>query len=182
MAKSKDMIGDNSGKEEKKRRVLFGYYHRKDREIVQKIRGLNEQKKENRKNANASGFTSQKLDHYLKAFEAEDQQKAVDRLNSDRENLRWLGLIKDDPNGDLLSDRASDEQMIHAKGFHAGLTGLDGVSGYSAGSVEDKTWLEAYHAGRKEYETEIPDILARIEDKASKEAPPDGDDPFAKGK
>ena len=176
-------IGDNS-KAEKERRVLFGYYHRKDRDIAAKIRELNEQKKSNRQNAKASGFPAAKLDHYLKSFLAEDQQKPVDKLKSETENLAWLGLIPDQSiKGDLFSqgDRVDKEQMVQAKGFHAGLNGLDRVSGYDAGSSDDKLWLASWDAGRAEYETEIPDILARIEAEASKEepAPSPDEEPFA---
>lgn len=178
-------IGDNS-KAERERRILFGYYHRKDRDIAAKIRELNEQKKSNRQNAKASGFPAAKLDHYLKSFMAEDQQKPVDKLKSEMENLVWQGLIPDQSiKGDLFSqgDRVDQEQLIQAKGFHAGLNGLDRVSGYDAGSSDDKLWLGSYDAGRAEYDTEIPDILARIEAAASKEepAPSEGDDPFSDG-
>jgi hypothetical protein len=169
-------IGDNT-KAERERRVQFSYYHQKDRDIAAKIRALNEEKKSNRQNAKAAGFAAQKLDHYLKAFLAEDQQKPVDKLKSERENLIWLGLIPDTLQGDLLtSDRVDQEQMIAAKGFHAGLNALDRVSNYSAGSSEDKHWLESYDLGRKEYETTIPDIMARINAEADKEAPPADDD------
>ncbi|ASY62491.1 hypothetical protein SJ05684_c10330 [Sinorhizobium sojae CCBAU 05684] len=174
------MIGDNS-KAERERRVLFAYYHKKDRDIAAKIKALGEEKKSNRQNAKASGFPAQKLDHYLKAFQAEDHQKPVDKLKSERENLEWLGYIPATSGGDLLSqmDRVDGEQMIRAKGFHAGLTGLDRVSGYDAGSVDDKLWLDSYDAGKAEYESDIPDILARINAAASKEEPPaDGSDPF----
>jgi hypothetical protein len=175
------MIGDNADKAERERRILFAHYHRKDRDLAAQIKALNEDKKSNRQNAKASGFPAQKLDHYLKTFLAEDQQKPVDRLVSDRQNLIWLGLIPD-TNGDLLAqaDRVDNEGMIRAKGFHAGLTGMDRVSGFDGGSVDDKMWLESYDAGRSEYETQIPDIIARINAEASKEAPePDGDDPFS---
>ena len=175
------MIGDNTDKAERERRILFAHYHRKDRDLAAQIKALNEDKKSNRQNAKAAGFSSAKMDHYLKSFQAEDQQKPVDKLQSDRENLAWLGLIPD-TSGDLLTqvDRVDNEGMIRAKGFHAGLTGMDRVSGYDGGSVDDKLFLESYDAGRSEYETEIPDIIARINAEASKEAPePDGDDPFA---
>lgn len=177
-------IGDNSEKAARERRLLFSYYHRKDRDIAAQIRELAEQKKSNRQNAKASGFPAQKLDHYLKSFMAEDQQKPVDKLRSETENLAWLGLIPDQSvNGDLLTkrDRVDGEQMIQARGFHAGLNGLDRVSGYDAGSADDKLWLASYDAGKAEYETAIPDILARIEAEASKEEPPveAGGDPFA---
>lgn len=174
-------IGDNSSKAEKERRVLFGHYHRKDRDIAAKIRELNEQKKSNRQNAKASGFPSAKLDHYLKSFMAEDQQKPVDKLKSETENLAWLGLIPDQSiKGDLFSkgDRVDQEHMIRAKGYHAGLNGLDRVSGYDAGSADDKLFLESYDAGKSEYDTELPDILARIQATSSKEEPPSEDDPF----
>ncbi len=68
--------------------------------------------------------------------------------------------------------------MVQAKGFHAGLNGLDRVSGYDAGSSDDKLWLASWDAGRAEYEAEIPDILARIQAAATKEEPASGDDPF----
>lgn len=165
-------------KAERERRVLFSHYHKKDRSIAAKIRELQEEKRANRQNAKANGFPDQKLDHYLKTFEAEDQQKPVDRLKSDRENLSWLGLIPDVSNGDLLADRATKEEMVRASGFHAGLTGLERRSKYDGGSSDDKLWLESYDAGRQEFETEIPDILARIDAEASKEAPPSDGDPF----
>lgn len=176
-------IGDNSEKAARDRRVLFGYYHRIDRDLAAKVRELNEQKKSNRQNAKASGFPAQKLDHYLKSFMAEDTQKPVDKHLSEAENLQWLGLIPDTSGGDLLkqADRVDHECMVRAKGFHAGLNGLDRVSGYDAGSSDDKIWLESFDAGKSEYDTNIPDILARIDDAANKEeasASEYGKDPF----
>lgn len=174
------LAGDNT-KVERERRVSFSYYHRKDRDIAAQIRELNEQKKSNRQNAKAAGFPAQKMDHYLKSFNAEDQQKPVDKLKSERENLIWLGYINEDPQGDLLSKRVSGEQLVQAKGFHAGLNGLDRVSGYDGGSSDDRLWLESYDAGRKEYDTVLPDVLARAQAAASKEEAPatPGEDPFA---
>ncbi len=174
-------IGDNT-KAERERRVLFAFYHKKDRDIAAQIKALQAEKSSNRQNAKASGFPAQKLDHYLKSFNAEDHQKPVDKLKSDREDLEWLGYIPATSGGDLLAqiDRVGNEQLIQAKGFHAGLTGLDRVSGYDGGSVDDKLWLESYDAGKREYDTEIPDIMARITAAQSKEESPASgeDDPF----
>lgn len=169
--------GHNSELSEKDRQKLFSYYHQKDRDIAARIKALGEEKKANRQNAKASGFQASKLDHYLKSFLAEDQQKPVDKLKSDRENLAWLGLIPD-TGGDLLKqvDRVDGDQLIQAKGYHAGLTNLDRVSGYDGGSADDKLWLEAYDAGKSEYETDIPDILARIEATRTNEEPAADDD------
>ncbi|MCA0341144.1 MAG: hypothetical protein LCH99_15635 [Proteobacteria bacterium] len=175
------IIGDNT-KAERERRVLFGYYHRKDRDVAAEIRLLNEQKKANRQNAKAAGFPAAKLDHYLKSFLAEDQQKPVDKLKSETENLAWLGLIPDQSvKGDLFStgDRVDKEQMIQARGFHAGLNGQDRASGYDGGSADDKLWLASYDAGKAEYEAEIPNLLARAEAARTNEEPaPDTDNPF----
>lgn len=174
-------VGHNTEKAERERRVLFAFYHKKDRDLAAQIKALQAEKSSNRQNAKASGFPAQKLDHYLKSFNAEDHQKPVDKLKSERENLEWLGYIPATSGGDLLTqiDRVDGEQMIQAKGFHAGLTGLDRVSGYDGGSVDDKLWLESYDAGKREYDTEIPDIMARIEAAQSKETPePTGGNPF----
>lgn len=178
-------IGDNS-KEERARRVTLAHYHRKDRDCDARASAIAAEKKENRLNAKAAGIPSSQLDHLLKSFKAEDQQKPVDKLKRDMENLAYLGLIPDPTvKGDLFTrvDRVDNEGMIRAKGFFAGLNGLDRVSGFDAGSSDDKLWLESYDAGKREYETEIPDIMARIEAATSKEEPPpaEGDDPFSDG-
>ncbi|WP_240535467.1 hypothetical protein [Rhizobium freirei] len=135
-------------------------------------------KKANRKNANAHGISSAKLDHYLKSVIADDKQKVVDKLYSERQNLEWMGLIPKTTGGDLLSqgERVTGEPLIRASGFQAGLLGNDRVSGHMAGTDEDHWWLTSYDEGRKEYETKIPDLLARIEANEDKEAPPADDD------
>lgn len=167
------------------RQKLFAHHFRRELAAETKRREAAAEKTANRKVAKAADptFTGQKFDHYLKAHFGEDDQKPVDRLKSDRENLEWLGLIPATSGGDLLAqaDRVDREQMVQAKGYKAGLLGLDRVSGYDAGSSDDKLWLESYDAGKREYETDIPDIMARIEAAASKEEPPaqPGQDPFA---
>ena len=176
-------IGHNTDNAARDRRILFAYYHKKDRELAAKIKATQTEKASNRQNAKASGFPSQKLDHYLKSFLSEDQQKPVDKLKSDREDLEWLGLIPATSGGDLLKqiDRVDNEEMTRSKGFHAGLTGMDRVSGYDGGSVDDKLWLESYDAGKTEYDTVLPDLLKGLDDAAKKDAATDGgigEDPF----
>lgn len=171
-------IGDNQ-KIEQQRRVTLAYYHRTDRDIAAKAKALAGQKKANRLNAKAAGVPSSQLDHLLKSFEAEDQQKPVDKLKRDMENLAYLGLIPDPAiKGDLFSrvDRVDTEGMIRAKGFFAGLNGLDRVSGFDGGSADDKLFLESYDAGRSEFDTVLPDVMSRISAAADKEAPPEDDE------
>lgn len=166
-----------------KRQKLFAYYFRKELAAETERRAAADKKSANRKVAKASDptFTGQKFDHYLKAHFGEDDQKPVDRLRSDRENLEWLGLIPS-TKGDLLAkvDHVDKEGMIRAKGYKAGLLGLDRVSGFDGGSADDKMFLESYDAGKKEYETDLPAILKQMEAETTKEEPPaSGFDPFA---
>lgn len=186
MTAAASAIINDTQRAERERRVSFSYYHQKDRDLAAQIKALGEQKKANRQNAKAAGFPAAKLDHYLKSWLAEDQQKPVDKLKSETENLAWLGLIPDQSiKGDLFAaagDRVDKEQLIQAKGFHAGLNNLDRASGYDGGSSEDRMWLESYDAGKREYDTEIPDILARAEAARTKEEPapaPSDGDPFS---
>lgn len=174
------MTGHNSVKEEADRQKLFAYYFRKEIDVETQLRALRDRKKSNRQNAKASGFPAAKIDHYAKAFYAEDEEKPVDRLKSDRENLEWLGLIPKTSDGDLLAqaERATGEDMVRAKGYRAGLLNLERVSGYMAATDEDRWWLNSYDAGKSEYDTDIPDILSRIESARSKESPPSEGDPF----
>lgn len=173
-------IGDNS-KAERDRRVTLAHYHRIDRDVDAQAGLLAAKKKENRLNAKAAGVPSSQLDHLLKSFKADDQQKPVDKLKRDMENLAYLGLIPDPAvKGDLFTriDRVDNEGMIRAKGFFAGLNGLDRVSGYDAASADDKLWLESYDAGKAEYDTVIPDLLERAASVRSNEEPVSTEDPF----
>ncbi len=171
-------VGDNSSKAEKDFRLLVAYYHRKDLSLDIEAKRVAADKKANRKNANSHGISSQKLDHYLKSVMADDKQKVVDKHLSDRQNLEWMGLIATTTGGDLLdqAERVTGEPLVRAKGYQAGLLGNDRVSGYMAATDEDRWWLTSYDEGRKEYETQIPDLLARIKETADIEAPPEDED------
>lgn len=125
-------------------------------------------------------FTAQKFDHFLKIHFGEDDQKPVDRLKSDRENLEWAGIITSTSKGDLLSqmDRVDGEQLVQGKGYLAGLLKAPRVSGYDAGSSDDRMWIESYDAGLSEADVGIPDIIARVSAASSKEEPASEEDPF----
>lgn len=171
--------GHNSTFSEEDRRVLVAHFHKKDLKLFQEAKEIAEARKANRQNAKAVGIPAAQLEHYLKSFLAEDQQKPVDKHRLETQNLIWLGLIPDNKGADLLSyDRVDAEEMVRRKGFGAGLIGSDRVSGYDAGSSDDKIWMESYDAGREEYDTKLPDLMARIEQQASKEAAATGEDPF----
>jgi hypothetical protein len=175
--------GHNTKLDDDDRRKLFAYHFRKELSEETKKREAQAAITANRKIAKASDptFTAQKFTHYLKAHFGEDDQKPVDRLKSDRENLEWMGLIPATSGGDLLAqvDRVDNEGMIRAKGYRAGLMNLERASGFDGGSVDDRLWLDSYDAGKKEYESDIPDILARCQAAMANEAPPDDEDPYA---
>jgi hypothetical protein len=166
------------------RQKLFAYHFRKELAEETIRRESAGRKTANRKLAKAAepSFTGQKFDHYLKSHFGEDDQKPVDRLKSDRENLEWLGLIPS-TKGDLFAqgDRVDQEAMVRAKGYKAGLLGLDRVSGFDAASVDDKLFLESYDAGKAEYETDLPEIMKAVEATMTNEEPPakPGFDPFS---
>ncbi|MGV2099026.1 hypothetical protein [Rhizobium sp. 21-4511-3d] len=178
------VAGDNKKLTDEQRQKLFAYHFRKELAAETARRAAAAEKSANRKLAKGAdaSFTGQKFDHYLKAHFGEDDQKPVDRLKSDRENLEWLGLIPSTA-GDLFAagDRVDKEAMIRAKGYKAGLLGLDRVSGFDGGSVDDKLWLESYDAGKTEFDTQLPEIMSIVQATVTKEEPAvtPGTDPFA---
>lgn len=174
--------GHNSGDlTDKERQALFAHHARKDIEITAKLKMLAEEKKANRKLANADGFSSAKLEHFTKAMSADDKQKPVNKHLSERENLIWLGLIQDDPRGDLLADRASKEERIFAAGQAAGLIAAERASGYDGGSVDDKTWLSGYDDGQRIVRENLEAAMTKKNAQrqaSAREAPPSEGDPF----
>jgi hypothetical protein len=162
---------------------LFVHHFKSDLADELALRAIKARKSANRKIAKGhdATFTAQKFDHYMKIHLGEDDQKPVDRLKSDRENLEWAGIIPPTTGGDLLAqaDRVDREQMIRAKGFEAGMLGRDRVSGYDGGSADDRLWLDSFDEGDKEFKADIPDILARVEAARTNEEPaPTTDNPF----
>ena len=161
------------------RQALFAHHVRKDLEVAAQFRVLAEQKKANRKLAQADGFPVAKIEHYCKAFNADDKQKPVDKWRSERENLIFLGLIPDDRQGDLLADRATKEQSIYAAGQAAGLVAADRVSNYDDGSADDKTFLAGYDNGQAIMRDNLESAMNKANASRTNESPiPDGNDPF----
>ena len=171
--------GHNNELTDKERQALFGDHVRKDIKIREQIEILTAQKKANRKVAQNDGFPSSKIDHYVKALTAEDKQKPVDRHREQAENLIWLGLINDNPQGDLLADRASKEQRIFAAGQAIGLVAGDRASGYDGGSADDKTWLSGYDDGQRIVLENLESAMKKRNAVLNKEDPPPSD-PFPK--
>jgi uncharacterized protein (UPF0335 family) len=168
--------------------VLWSIHTRKIREMKAKVKDLNNQIKDQTADAKNDGFDKKEILDYVEVMTSDDQKKHVDKFNMMKRNRIRLGLIPDDRGGDLLTDRASREQLIDADGYECGLNGFERVSKMSAGSPEDKLWLSAYQRGQNDYGANWQRVMEEkqarraAEDAAkSNEEPPakPGSDPFA---
>lgn len=77
----------------------------------------------------------------------EDGDGMLKKHELDDEALRLAGRIGG--RGKDLLDRVDQEEVIFAKGRMAGLIGLDCVSGYDAGSSDDKLWINGWKEGQR---------------------------------
>lgn len=172
-------IGDNSKLTEQEQQALWGHHVRKRIAVVREREALNAQEKKLKADAKNDGISEKELKDFLDCMLTDDPQKKVDQFNMLKRNRIRLGLIIDDRNGDLLADRVTNEQMIHAAGVEAGLAALDRVSKYGAGSSEDKTWLAGYDEGQRIARDNLQSAMEKKLRASSKEEPPsDGSDPF----
>lgn len=171
------LIGDNSKVlTDKERRVLKAHHITAQMAKKAQIKQLQEQIKDLKKTAKEDGFSAAEIDHFIKTLEAKDKQKPVTKYLAERGNLITLGLIPDQPQGDLLADRATKEQNIFAAGSAAGLLGVDPVSGYDGGSADDKTWLSGWKSGQAEMAEHLQTAMEKAN---AKRLPAEGtEDPF----
>ncbi len=167
--------------------VLWSIHTRKIREMKAKIKELNKQISDQTADAKNDGFDKKEILDYVEVMTSEDQKKHIDKYNMMKRNRIRLGLIPDDRGGDLLTDRASREQLIDADGYECGLNGFERVSKMAAGSSDDKLWLAAYQRGQNDYGANWQRVMeekqarrAAAEAVNSREEPPaSGDDPFS---
>lgn len=171
-------IGDNSKElTESEEKALFFHHLRKDMSTKGKIKELQAQQKADRKLCQADGFALSRLDFAQKALGADDKSTITQKVEDQLKIMEWLNIIPA-YNNDLFADRAPKEEKIEGQGQIAGLAGVDRVSGYAAGSEEDKTWLRGYDQGVSIMD-HLKSARAKKDSIRSKEAPPsDSDDPF----
>lgn len=167
--------------------VLWAIHTRNVRKAKEKIKAAQADLKKSLDDAKNDKFDKKEITDYVDVMTSDDQKKHVDKFNMMKRNRVKLGLIPDDRGGDLLTDRASREQLIDADGYECGLNGLDRVSRHTAGSTEDKVWLAAYDRGAAKYKDRWEVVAAAMEAAraaeeaaSSREEPPaTGDDPFS---
>ena len=173
-------MGDNSKLTEQEHQALWGHHIRRALAARAKMDAAKDEAKENVKDAKIDGFSKAEIDDFIVLMKTDDPQKKVDKFNMMKRNRIRLGLIQDDGNADLLSDRVTSLEMIFASGVEAGLAALDRVSKHSGGSDEDRAFLDGYDEGQKIARDNLQSAMEKRNAAKSKEAPePDGDDPFA---
>jgi hypothetical protein len=178
--------GHNTTLNDEERQALWSHHVRKKLSVHSRRKELAEEEKKLDADAKNDGISKAELKDFVEVMTSDNPQKKVDDFNMLKRNRIRLGLITDDRNGDLLSDRVSTEQMIYAAGVEAGLAGLDRVSKkYGAGSSEDKTWLSGWDDGqriaRENLQSAMEKRNAARKKSETKEEPPvtPGTDPFA---
>jgi uncharacterized protein (UPF0335 family) len=168
--------------------ILWSIHTRKVRDIQAKVKLLGADLKDEMVDAKNDGFDKKEILDYVEVMTSDDQKKHVDKFNMMKRNRIRLGLIPDDTGGDLLTDRASREQLVEADGYECGLNGFERVSKQAAGSAEDRLWLAAYQRGQNDYGANWQRVMeekqarkAATEAASSKEEPPSTGDPFGSG-
>lgn len=132
--------------------VLWAIHTRNVRKAKEAVKAGNDALKVALADAKNDKFDRAEVLDYVEVMTSDDQKKHVDKFKMMKRNRVRLGLINDH-GGDLLArdDRAARLQLIEADGHEAGLNGLDRVSRQTAGSDEDRIWLDAYQRGQKKY-------------------------------
>lgn len=172
-------IGDNSrGVSEEDKDVLLAIHTRKIITARRQKKAAEAAEKAVLADAKNDGFVVKEIKDYVDVITSDDQKKRVDNFNMMRRNLEKVGAIPPQSK-DLFADRVTREQQIESDGFQCGLNALEKVSRHTAGTDEDRLWLDAYERGKAKYDDRWEIVLAAMEAAKSKEEPPaDGDDPF----
>lgn len=170
-------IGHNREQDEKDRNALFGYLVRQEQASIDAIAAEKAKQVENLKKGKEWGFSKEEITFCVKARAAGDGSTIVQKHDIHNKVLIKLGLIPDARGGDLFVDRADRLQLITAKGHSDGLTGHDCVSNYPGGSDEDRTYIDGWKAGQKEFADNWQAAMERKIAAANKESPPPAD-PF----
>lgn len=172
--------GHNSQLTEEERQALWGHHVRNRIAVIREMDALKAKEKALKADAKNDQISEKELKDFLDCMLTDDPQKKVDQFNMLKRNRIRLGLIIDDRKGDLLADRVTTEQMIHAAGVEAGLAALDRVSKYGAGSPEDRAWLDGWDEGQRIAREHLQSAMEkRLAERSREEPAAEGDDPFA---
>ena len=172
-------MGDNSKQLTDHEEAALKMHHLRRRMAHKaKIAAVQAEMKTDANLCKADGIPVALIDFGIKALSAEDKTTPIQKLMDQGKMLETLCLI---PawNGDLLADRSTKEERIFAEGKMKGMAAVDKVSGYAAGSADDKTWRSGYEEGQRIMLEDLPRAMAKKAATRTKEAPPvDNDDPF----
>lgn len=174
-------IGHNSTLTDEERQALWGHHIAKRVAIQRRKDELKAEEDALKADSKNDGLSEKEIKDYLDCMFSTDKQKKVDQFNMLKRNRIRLGLIHDDRNADLLSDRVTTQEMIFAAGVEAGLAGLDRVSGkYAGGSDEERAFLDGWDEGQRIARENLQSAMEKLNRQRTKEEPPpSGDDePF----
>lgn len=162
--------GHNSQITDDEQKALLFHHIQKEIEISAKIKGLQNERKAQRKLAQADGITLDALDYAVKSLNAEDKQRVISIEKTRLQVLKWTKLISD-CQSDLFTDIAPALERIRGEGERAGLLGKDGNSPYTKGSEEAASWFDGWRSGQNSLAENFKSARAKL-------AVEDDDDPF----
>lgn len=159
----------------------MGHHTRQRVWLYHEQQALKETEQKYKADAKNDGISEKDLKDFIELTFTTDKQKKIDEFARRKRIMINTGLIPDDRQGDLLTDRAGKLEMIYAEGFQAGLAALDRVSKQNGGSDEDREWLRGWDDAQKVMLENLQSAMEKRNANKSKEEPPantDGDDPF----
>lgn len=174
-------VGHNSKLTEAESQALWGHHTRQRVALYHAQQDLKAKEQKYKADAKNDGISEKDLKDFIELTFTTDKQKKIDEFARRKRIMINSGLIPDDRQGDLLTDRVGKLPMIYAEGFQAGLAALDRVSKQNGGSDEDREWLRGYDDAQKVMLENLQAAMEKRNANKSKEEPPanmDGDDPF----
>lgn len=167
-------IGDNSRLTPGEYDALLMHCARKEISYQAELAEIQTRRKADRKQFQSYGFTLNEIDYLVKAMEAEDKDKVLDKH---RRQAHALSLLKLAPaQGDLFTDNRPYLDQVFDQGKVAGLAAKDRVSEFMDGSDEDQAWLRGYDEGQAEARENLRTAMEKINAAADDESDESGED------
>lgn len=166
------VAGHNSKLTEAESQALWGHHTRQRVAIYHEQQALKAKEQKFKADAKNDGVSEKDLKDFIELTFTTDKQKKIDEFARRKRIMINSGLIPDDRQGDLLTDRVSKLEMIYAEGFQAGLAALDRVSKQNGGSDEDREWLRGWDDAQKLMLENLKSAMEKSNAAKSKEDPP----------
>lgn len=153
-------IGDNSALTQGEYDALLMHCARKELSHLADLAAIQVKRKVDRKQFQSYGFTLNEVDFLVKAMEAEDKDKVLDKHRRQAHALALLKLTS--AQGDLFEDSRPYLEQVFDQGKVAGLAAKDRVSDFMPGSDEDQSWLRGYDEGQSKARENLRTAMEKI--------------------